>query len=166
MGSRRLGAGSTCTGALQAVNECRHSCEHANARNVAVSGVRNGSPPLCSYLLFSPPVSLSAGELNDLHSFDPATMTWTLLSSVNGPPPRAWHGFTSAGGKLYVYGGAAGLHTDPLNVHALFASREPLSLSLLSHISPILFTPPSLPPLAVLSPLSSLLSPHPLRHGL
>ncbi len=50
----------------------------------------------------------SAGLLDDLHSFDPATMTWTLLSAANDtrrPSARAEHGFTSAGGLLYVHGG-------------------------------------------------------------
>ncbi len=51
----------------------------------------------------------SAGYLDDLHSFDPATMAWTLLSaaadSAPAPSARYWHGFTSAGGKLYVHGG-------------------------------------------------------------
>ncbi len=47
------------------------------------------------------------GLLNDLHSLDPANMTWTKLSAARGSPPaaRAGHGFTSAGGKLYVHGG-------------------------------------------------------------
>jgi hypothetical protein len=50
----------------------------------------------------------SADYLDDLHAFDPATMTWTLLSAaLDGPRPSARdsHGFTSAGGKLYVHGG-------------------------------------------------------------
>ena len=51
-----------------------------------------------------------AGCLADLHSFDPAAMVWTLLSpgAGSGQPPSArfWHGFASAGGKLYVHGGA------------------------------------------------------------
>ncbi len=52
--------------------------------------------------------TLSAGPLDDLHSFDPATMTWTLLSPANDavrPSTRANHGFTSAAGRLYVHGG-------------------------------------------------------------
>jgi hypothetical protein len=51
----------------------------------------------------------SAGYLDDLHSFDPATMTWTLLSAANDthrPSARSDHGFTSAGGLLYVHGGS------------------------------------------------------------
>ena len=50
----------------------------------------------------------SAGLLGDLHSFDPATMTWTLLSAADDAPrpsARWFHGFTSAGGLLYVHGG-------------------------------------------------------------
>ncbi len=49
-----------------------------------------------------------ADPLDDLHSFDPATMTWTLLSAANDtrrPSARSGHGFTSAGGLLYVHGG-------------------------------------------------------------
>ncbi len=54
--------------------------------------------------------------LDDLHSFDLATGKWTLLSrNVETAVPfpyldstitgRYGHGFTSAGGKLYVHGG-------------------------------------------------------------
>jgi hypothetical protein len=54
-----------------------------------------------------------AGAFADLHSFDPASMAWTLLSPAagSGQPPyaRFGHGFASAGGKLYVHGG---VHMD------------------------------------------------------
>ncbi len=70
--------------------------------------------------LFSP-----AGnrDLEDLYSFDPVTMAWTTIvassiylrpllgypfesgSDDGRPIPRSFHGFTSAGGKLYVHGG-------------------------------------------------------------
>ncbi len=73
---------------------------------------RDTNPPPCTHNLFLLPVSPSAGELDDLHSFDPATMTWTLLAAANGPSSRARHGFTSAGGKLYVHGGTVSLETD------------------------------------------------------
>jgi hypothetical protein len=46
--------------------------------------------------------------LDDLHSFDPATMAWTQLSVANDsarPEARAGHGFASVGGLLYVHGG-------------------------------------------------------------
>ena len=49
-----------------------------------------------------------AGGLNDLHVYDPAAGAWTDLSAaLSGTPPsrRRLHGFTSAGGKLYVHGG-------------------------------------------------------------
>ncbi len=52
--------------------------------------------------------TVSAGLLGDLHVFDPATMTWTRLSAADDagrPSPRDYHGFTSAGGLLYVHGG-------------------------------------------------------------
>ncbi len=55
-------------------------------------------------------VSTLLGYVGDLHSFDPANMTWSLLSTAPGgslspPPARGYHGFTSAGGMLYVHGG-------------------------------------------------------------
>ena len=59
---------------------------------------------------FPPLPSPSAGYLGDLHSFDPATMTWTLLSAADDdrrPSARSGHGFTSAGGLLYVHGGVS-----------------------------------------------------------
>ncbi len=63
-------------------------------------------------LLADPTLHPLAGFLDDLYSFDPATMAWTLLSAATGgdPPPaaRSSHGFTSAGGKLYVHGGNGG----------------------------------------------------------
>ena len=66
-------------------------------------------PPPPVILNLPPLKHPSAGRpLNDLHSFDPATMTWTLLSPANDagrPSARANHGFTSAGGRLYVHGG-------------------------------------------------------------
>jgi hypothetical protein len=48
--------------------------------------------------------------LDGLFSFDPATMTWTRLAAaaVSQPSARSRHGFTSAGGRLYVYGGNSG----------------------------------------------------------
>ena len=43
--------------------------------------------------------------------YDPATRTWTDLTipaSGSRPSPRDSHGFTGAGGKLYVFGGEIG----------------------------------------------------------
>jgi hypothetical protein len=49
------------------------------------------------------------GSLDDLHSFHLATKVWTQLNAaeVSGawPTARYMHGFTSAGGCLYVHGG-------------------------------------------------------------
>jgi hypothetical protein len=45
---------------------------------------------------------------NDLHLYDPASVTWFNLSShARGSPPceRTEHGFAWVGGKLYVHGG-------------------------------------------------------------
>ena len=48
-----------------------------------------------------------AGRTEDLHSFDQATMAWTLLSANDSarPAARYGHGFASAGGLLFVHGG-------------------------------------------------------------
>jgi hypothetical protein len=40
--------------------------------------------------------------------YDPAARAWTDLSAAlsgTPPSPRTYHGFTSAGGKLYMHGG-------------------------------------------------------------
>jgi hypothetical protein len=61
------------------------------------------TPPLLSCRTPS-----SLAMLDDLHVFDPATMTWTSLSAADAarrPSARFIHGFTSAGGRLYVHGG-------------------------------------------------------------
>ncbi len=58
------------------------------------------SPPYASHS--------TGGSLQDLHVYDPATMAWTDLSAIASgtrPPARWGHGFTSAGGKLYVHRG-------------------------------------------------------------
>ncbi len=50
----------------------------------------------------------SAGLINDLHVYDSVNIRWTeLTDAVFGtlPDPRDGHGFTTAGGKLYVHGG-------------------------------------------------------------
>ncbi len=78
---------------------------------VASNGIRPFlTPHSCCRL---PP---SAEILDDLYSFDPATMTWTQLSPAHDAPrpsARYDHGFTSAGGRLYVHGGYDG----PIYVH-------------------------------------------------
>jgi hypothetical protein len=55
---------------------------------------------------------LLTGYLDDLFSFDPINMIWTLFSVgvqvENYPSARMDHGFASAGGKLYVFGGYNG----------------------------------------------------------
>jgi hypothetical protein len=52
------------------------------------------------------------GALDDLYSFDFANLfaNWTQLAvfDVSRPSARYHHGFTSAGGKLYVHGGYNG----------------------------------------------------------
>ena len=61
-----------------------------------------------SVITHCPPSPFSAVLYDDLYSFDPVSMIWTRLTAVNDntrPSARDRHGFTSAGGKLYVHGG-------------------------------------------------------------
>jgi hypothetical protein len=48
--------------------------------------------------------------LKVLHVYDPAAGAWTDLGTpfLSAQAPRYHHGFTSAGGKLYVHGGVDG----------------------------------------------------------
>ena len=55
-----------------------------------------------------PSLPARAGDLNDLHTYDPISQAWIDLSAaVSGVPPssRDSHGFKAAGGILYVHGG-------------------------------------------------------------
>jgi hypothetical protein len=55
-----------------------------------------------------PSQSPLAGLLGDLHVLDPSQLAWTELSKVvsgSAPAPRCGHGFASADGMLYVFGG-------------------------------------------------------------
>ena len=52
--------------------------------------------------------AFSAGDLNDLHAYDPVARAWTNLSTPAAgaaPSRRDSHGFTPAGGVLYVHAG-------------------------------------------------------------
>ena len=56
------------------------------------------------FLVYSP----NAGTLSDLHIFDLDTLTWThpsVAASGLAPSARCFHGFTTAGGRLYVHAG-------------------------------------------------------------
>jgi hypothetical protein len=51
---------------------------------------------------------LVAGDLSDLFVLNLATLTWNNMNSdIDGTPPfpRHHHGFSSANGLLYVFGG-------------------------------------------------------------
>lgn len=53
-------------------------------------------------------MSCTGQAISDLRVYDLLTMIWTDLSTPRfGTPPsaRACHGFTSDGGRLYVFGG-------------------------------------------------------------
>jgi hypothetical protein len=70
-----------------------------------------------------------SGYLDDLHVFDPATTVWTLLSAaedINRPAARGNHGFASAGGKFYVFGGCT-----------WSGKCEPKHILLADHLHPI-----------------------------
>ena len=56
----------------------------------------------------APPARPRAAVIGDLHVYDPGAAAWADLSSpASGGPPfaRAYHGFASAEGRLYVHGG-------------------------------------------------------------
>ena len=83
----------------------------APARLLTCHHLRIAFPSALHPPLTTRPPPPSAGYLGDLHSFDPATMTWALLSAADDarrPSARTRHGFTSAGGLLYVHGGSPG----------------------------------------------------------
>ena len=95
-----------------------HSFDPAARVWTDLSGAVQGTPPTASYshgfasaggrLYVHGGVGENNNLLSDLHVFDPAAIVWKDLSGVaEGAPPAArWgHGFTSAGGRLYVHGG-------------------------------------------------------------
>ena len=59
------------------------------------------------------------GGLNDLHSLDPATVTWRDITALSGgrpPTPRCGAGFSSAGNwMLLVFGGCWDCSVDRQN---------------------------------------------------
>ena len=54
-------------------------------------------------------VSSSSGPhcFNDLYSFDTVANQWSTIVAASPPSPRCGHGFATAGGTLYVFGGAS-----------------------------------------------------------
>ncbi len=53
-------------------------------------------------------ILFSTVSFNDLLMFEPHAMAWTNLSSIAlglPPVPSRFQGFTSSGGKLFVFGG-------------------------------------------------------------
>ncbi len=89
----------SCADKFQDIACRQNSCRFAIARYLQCPWL----PPSAASSHLSP-----ADLLDDLYSFDPATMAWTLLSAAPNdgrPAARHGHGFTSAGGKLYLHGG-------------------------------------------------------------
>jgi hypothetical protein len=83
---------------------------HAAAASHACVRRRAARPACGRRAAVATPVPLPscAGGLSDLHVYDPAAEAWTDISAAlsgTPPSPRRGHGFTSAGGKLYVHGG-------------------------------------------------------------
>ena len=61
------------------------------------------------------------GYLNDLFELDTDSLQWTDLStpsSGNPPSSRYWHGFTSLGGDLFVFGGYTGATGEKAVLHS------------------------------------------------
>ena len=88
--------------------------ERGNAiKNTATLPVRGSSfrtqcpPRLASNLPEKIARACLSGPLGDLWIFDLALSTWAELPTALGSPPgpRAFHGFASLGGLLYVHGG-------------------------------------------------------------
>ena len=78
-------------------------CRAAAHSSESLSSCRPNNP-----CIRSPPPSQYAGYDDDLFSFNIDTKVWTSLSYAKDstwPSGRSSHGFTSAGGKLYVHGG-------------------------------------------------------------
>ena len=50
-------------------------------------------------------MSRSAGFLNDLHSYDLSTYSWTQYFDTTPPSPRYRHGFAATSVGLFVFGG-------------------------------------------------------------
>ena len=80
--------------------------------------------------------------LSDLHVYDPVAQAWTDLSSpASGTPPtaRSFHGFTSAGDRLYVYGGLDWMDNAVCDLHAY----DPVAQVWTDLTSPASGTPPT-----------------------
>jgi hypothetical protein len=79
------------------------------------TGPQNGAVAMSAAQLINTPfplrLALCAGGLRylgDLCVYDPAAMVWTDLSNAADgvrPSARYGHGFTAAGGRLYVHAG-------------------------------------------------------------
>jgi hypothetical protein len=53
-------------------------------------------------------IVFEGNALGDLLAYDPVTKAWTDLTTTasgTAPSKRGYHGFTAAGGRLYVQGG-------------------------------------------------------------
>jgi hypothetical protein len=116
------------------------ACKHAHAHALTRTHARTHALP---------PATPSAGYLDDLYSFDPVTMTWTLLSTAktNRPPARYCHGFTSAGGRLYLHGGYNGSGDISIAIKCaplIMATASPMRIATIDAAPPSLL--PSLGP--------------------
>ncbi|XP_013384298.1 nitrile-specifier protein 5 [Lingula anatina] len=52
-------------------------------------------------------ITMGEGALNDLHSFDLESSTWSQLNTKCPPAPRSFHTTTSVGTKFFVFGGCS-----------------------------------------------------------
>ena len=81
----------------------------------------------------------------DLYKLDLSTMTWMNVStSGTSPSPRVFHGFASANGKLYVFGGFdwSGGHPVCLSLLETTSTRDHVAVY---HLIGFLLLPPSAP---------------------
>ena len=84
------------------------ACMYANKAYASVEHEHIiSNPRLASNLPEKTARACLSGPLGDLWIFDLALSTWAELPTALGSPPgpRAFHGFASLGGLLYVHGG-------------------------------------------------------------
>lgn len=79
------------------VERARHTAVWTGSRMLVFGGERNVNPGSINMLTY----------LTDGQSFDPASNTWTALSTVNAPAARSRHSAVWTGTRMIIWGGSA-----------------------------------------------------------
>jgi hypothetical protein len=77
----------------------------AESREIIFSLIAHAKPCEIALQLMA---AFASGVLSDFYSFNPITMTWKNLAGLvygASPSPREGHGFASALGRIFVFGG-------------------------------------------------------------